>query len=237
MMPVPATIGQLRSKIEEMGIGDYIKTNYTKQTNTISLGDKGYTEYPLEGSDWSTASNGFFYFIKVARGLLVSDRTIFHSVTWVALNNNKLIEGKPEVLDGYSGLLRTPTGGVAYANASGEMYLDGDLGFGAWPTNNEWDRYLVKFPTELVQQGKTLDDVFHWSVGVSTWCQDTPITSLASADGATRNANAKSKVRRGKVGQLVFNPTFNRMGYRADAATADMHVGYRPVFEYKELNL
>lgn len=112
-----------------------------------------------------------------------------------------------------AGTIRSLTGGVAYADANGNK-VTADAGFGGWPTNNEWDRYIVNFPQDKIQPGKTLDDVFHWSV-TYTLAQDTPSTSL-NTNRATRGYNSLS-----------------RFGWDASSNT-NAKVGFRPVFAYKE---
>lgn len=115
------------------------------------------------------------------------------------------------------GIVRSLTGGVAYADANGNKSSSTNYaGYGAWPTNSEWDKFIVNFPTDLIQSGKTLDDVFHWN-NIYTWCQDTPnITAAPSTNRVYRGSS---------------HP--NRWGYIV-STTVDNTRGFRPVFEYKE---
>lgn len=87
---------------------------------------------------------------------------------------------------------------------------------GAFPTNNEWDKYIVNFPADKIQAGKTLDDVFHVNTLPCTWVQDTPVIAL----GASTN-----RVIRG-------NPV-RYFGFLL-SSTSSSSYGFRPVFEYKE---
>lgn len=220
-MPTPATTGQLRTRIDDMQIGDYIVCNYQASSGTFgtfsNFGGVVGTEIPVTGS---TTPNGAFYFIMVAKsnkgGLLVADRVIQHSINWDTLNAAKVIQGRPQTFDSKAGIIRSLTGGVAYADSSGNKSLT-DQGYGGWPVNNEWDRFIVGFPQELIQPGKTLDDVFHWS-GVRTITQDTPIISINTND------------RRVTRGSTLLNVVSTSLAL----STANTAHGFRPVFEYIE---
>jgi len=117
----------------------------------------------------------------------------------------------------YSGKIRSLTGGVAYADANGNSSTT-DQGYGGWPTNNEFDKYILRFPQELVQEGYTLFDVFHHDV-VKTWTQDTPIISIAAATNRV--------TRGGTTGT-------NNFSYLTSTTTTDTTVGFRPVLEFME---
>lgn len=96
LMSVPATSGRLCSTIDEMQIGDYIPYHYKAHTSGIpgqtwKFGATG-TEIPLSGD---AVPDGIAYAIKVARGLLVSDRVVQHTVSWNSLNAQGLIQGNP----------------------------------------------------------------------------------------------------------------------------------------------
>ncbi|MGG0666436.1 hypothetical protein ABE042_20240 [Viridibacillus arvi] len=63
-----------------MEIGDYIKVFLTWKnswSSAFTLEEKGYTEYPVTGLPPGTS--GFFYAIKIAKGLIVADRVIIHT--------------------------------------------------------------------------------------------------------------------------------------------------------------
>lgn len=100
-MPIPATTGQLRTKLEDMEIGDYIVCRYTAATSgqagTFSeLGTCTATEIPVTGS---TTPDGLFYFIKADQGLCIADRVVQHSISWDTLNAANYIEGRIIVFD------------------------------------------------------------------------------------------------------------------------------------------
>lgn len=217
-MPVPASTGQLRTSIKDMEIGDYIKISldFNKSWEKgFSITDSSFNEYNISSPTWT--GSGYFYGIKVDKGLIISDRVIFIKYSWNDLNNLKLIEGITSQEDSTLNFkVRSLTGGVAYADKNGNKSLT-DQGYGAWPTNNEWDKYITNFPSQLIQSGKALDDVFHWS-GIYTLCQDTPILQIASSSRRVNRGNIDSK------GFLGILPTSN----------SGTSYGFRPTFEYKE---
>lgn len=224
-MPVPATTGQLRTNISDMEIGDYIQIHSMGTGRAYGIGSGSKTELPVVGvANGSTAHNYFWYMVKVAKGLLVSDRVWFHTYTWDALNTGKLIQGSPVSIGSINGSMRSLAGGVAYADVNGNISLV-DRGLGAWPTNNEWDSYIVNFPKDKIQIGKTLDDVFHWN-GVRTWCQDTPIKNVVGSNVVT-SVDSTYRMIRSHVSELSINVTTSN--YTVSS------LGFRPVFEYKEV--
>lgn len=359
----PATTGQLRTNVSEMKNGDFIIATFDFTTKMIgNIGKAIQDEISVLGNPWSSTSIGSFYFVKVDRGFLISDRVVANEVPWDTLNTNKLIQGLPydsgnivpvmtsntgvasasseysnvyqawrafdgdnntswatnntqtgwiyykfstpikigsysirnanstqtsyyagrspkswtfegsndgvgwTVLDTRSneaswgssekriytfvnnqsfmyyrlnitanngeafiqiaevemadvgGSIRSLTGGVAYVDASGES-LTTDKGLGAWPVNNEWDKYIVNFPLARIKAGNTVDDVFH-VVPAATWCQDTPSITIPSAAASTR-------VVRGYQKATAF-------GYNVSSTTTSYLACFRPVFQYKE---
>ncbi|RRJ66411.1 hypothetical protein EHV15_28430 [Paenibacillus oralis] len=230
-MPVPATTGQLRNQIEDMKIGDYIHGFYDKEANTWGAGAQRGSEYPLTGVPAASFVTGWFYFIKVDKGLLVADRVVQNSQSWDSLNgNSRVIQGRPEIFAGVKGILRSPTGGVAYADANGNRSLT-DQGYGGWPTANEWDRYIVNFPINKIQVGKTLDDVFHYNSNAATWTQDTTTNNISRVDGTMQGGNT-IRVYRG-----ILSPEtglLSAFGFVGSSASST-RIGFRPVFEYKEV--
>lgn len=384
-MPVPATTGQLRTKISDMEIGDYIKFNPDKNATPVKFifgDDGGKPEFPINGmandsSGNRTHLNYFAYMVKVAKGLLVSDRVIFHTLTWDAMNSQRWVQGIPmdngnlipamtsntspsgvasasssegetwspfrafdgrydtagwvagrvsgavklpqwlsyrlneerkviryalRSLNNYNdqmpknwifqgfdgvdwidldvqnnitftndvtryfdikndatyyqyriyvtahnggaylrigelemfdtvGIIRSLTGGVAYADENGNKSLT-DKGFGAFPVNNEWDRYIVNFPPQLIQEGKTLDDVIHIKT-MYTWCQDTPINGTWTDINGTVNTNnnrSGQRICRGNIDRGVWNNIAGR-----PSTDTNIDNGFRPIFEFKEV--
>lgn len=114
--------------------------------------------------------------------------------------------------DAIGNTIRTLTGGVAYKDVNGDKTTV-NRSLGAYPPNNEWDKLIDKFPIELVEQGKTLNDVFHWQA-IFTWSQDTNYS--AGTNRTVRGTTSSNHV----------------SSYAYDSSTAS--VGFRPVLEYTE---
>lgn len=225
-MPVPATTGQLRKHVKDMKIGDYIVWSYHPDDYfEFGADTPRYTECPLEGIPNGETSKGkYWYGIKADKGLLISDRVLRNEWSWNTLNNYKFIEGISMTISTVQGILRSPTGGVAYADANGNKSLT-DQGYGGWPTNNEWDKYIVKSSLEgTITAGD--DAVWHWNKMFS-WCQETPVNGLIYRTTTATNTN---RIRRG-YGEDMANPARLSFG---PSSQADVSVGFRPVFEYKE---
>lgn len=96
----------------------------------------------------------------------------------------------------------------------GESFSATAKGFGAWPSNNEWDRYVVNFPADKIKAGKSVNDIFHWA-NVYTWTSDVP------------KPDNNYRINRGNADVLTLN--WN------SSSSASAGVGFRPVIEYKEV--
>lgn len=127
------------------------------------------------------------------------------------------------------GIVRSPSGGVVYADANGQPTFTYQ-GKGAWPTNNEWDRLVLGFPASKIKAGSTLNDVFHYEEAYS-FVQETPLSGTwkDNAGTASTSAGVSMKMLRGKNSRS----TWADLNY-VSATTADSTYGYRPVLEYKE---
>jgi hypothetical protein len=230
-MGVPNTGGSLKTNIADMQIGDYIVCNYdyTGASNVIgSFYDfgvigAGNPEIPVTGKDGVSTPYGYFYFIKVDKGLLVSDRVIQHSVSWDTLNNKDVIQGSPISSNIFyagkaptvtNGIIRSLGGGNSYASATGTSSFT-DSGNGAWPTTNEWDEYIVR--KDYGGAGPGADSIWHWN-NILTWTQET-ISSIVASNSATR-------ICRG------YNSNKN-LGWNS-ASLVTPSLGFRPCFEYTE---
>lgn len=126
----------------------------------------------------------------------------------------------------YKITVRSLTGGVAYADADGNPVLT-DQNKGSFPTNNEWDRYIVNFPASKIQAGKTLNDVWHFgtsTTNIGTLCQDTIM------NGISNGANTTNNDRRTNRGFSSYN-SLHLPASKTSLAT----IGFRPVFEYREV--
>jgi YVTN family beta-propeller protein len=111
--------------------------------------------------------------------------------------------------------IRSLSGGNAYLGTDGKASLT-DKGLGAWPPNNEWDKYVVK--SDLggkITQGD--NDVWHWQ----------PLYSLIQETGIVAFQDSSSRLARGSgsAGMWV------RWGASSASGTGG---GFRPVLEYPE---
>jgi hypothetical protein len=385
-MPVPATTGQSRARVKDMQIGDYLSAAIGGATANglgsvradVSFGDAtnpnyNFPEIPLTGLTGAAGSTtGYFYFVKVNKGLLIADRVVQNGISWDVLNTGKVIQGLPWDLgniiptmtsnttpsgvasasssvnsdygawkafdkiynngnsdvwmsaataygwlsyqfsspviirkytisnlssvesgayatrspkdwtfegssDGVSwnildsqqnqtgwtsaqkraftinkpnsyayyrlnitanngetyiaisevemmetaGIIRSLTGGVAYVDANGNEVLNlPSPQYGAWPINNEWDKYIVS--SNLGGKITAGDNnVWHWNNQPYNWTQDSPSISL---DGSA--ATSTQRIVRGRT-------PLNNTGYLA-SNTVSAVCGFRPVFAYQE---
>jgi hypothetical protein len=213
-MPVPATNGQEKMSIADMQVGDYIAMYYDSTLpvgQRYLVGNNGKPEMPTDGH--SDSSFGYWFFIKVDKGLLIADRNIQHSIAWGSLNSEKLIQGQPNVIDGINGIIRCLSGGVAFADTFGNI-SGVNYSLGAYPVDNEWDKYIVNKIYGF--GGKGDDNVWHWSK-IASWVRDS--SSYVYKSGYL-------KVIRGNY----FYNFFDAISGNTSSTT----VGFRPVFEYRE---
>jgi hypothetical protein len=258
--PLPATTGTLRSKVSEMEIGDYILVNtwISPSLKMFSLGQEdvifgaGNENYfnsidPVLGLT-STAPRGHFYFIKVDKGVLVADRNILKA-SWDVIyqrndgNNGKmdLIDGtsidKGPVLPGYEGdfanlrdaLIRSLSGGIAYRDAYDNISASNGK-YGAYPSLNEWDRYIRNFPVSSIKPGYSLDDVFHCvrdgrEAPLYTLCRETPYLTVPNVNGTAATASDRTM----RTGWMNGDSGFSHL-----ASSNGDYSAFRPVLEYNE---
>lgn len=225
----PPTTGKLCNTLDKMDIGDYIV--WKRDGNTHSFGGNidGYIEIPVTGvASSSLPTRHFHYAIKVDTGLLISDRVTEHSISWDTLNLQKRIQGLPTTISGVSGVIRSLTGGVAYASEYGNRSMT-NLNKGCFPTNNEWDKYIINFPKSKIQSGKLLDDVWHY-VDIYTLTQETASNGIYVSSSGTSSATVNSTFRtmRGKSG------IWGDLGIR-QSGNSGTDGGLRLVFEWREV--
>ncbi|MGG4455804.1 hypothetical protein [Brevibacillus porteri] len=168
------------------------------------------------------------------RHFLIDNNTPYSKYRINVFSNNGsafLSIGELEMFE-FGGIMRSLTGGVANVDEKGHLsHIDKNKG--GWPTNNEWDKYIVNFPIDKIQPGKTLDDVFHWNVGVATWCQETPVTGTRHHDGVTTGASGH-RIWRGSAnanGSVRNEENYSNFSGSSISSTT---IGYRPLFEYRE---
>ena len=227
-MAAPATTGQLRTTIPSCEIGDYFKsavylasrgTPVSINTTVGYFGNQGELAYV--GTDSYVGWKGF-YFIKVAKGLFIADRILQPYIPWDTLNTNKLVQGKAQTFTwtggSTSGKLRLLTGGNAYRLADGGRIIVATNAIGGYPANNEWDTYIVN--SNLAGKCVPGDDaVWHWSVGIANWMQDTPAIDITTAS---------HRIIRGYSATDVTNMGSGVSSY------SGVDYGFRPAFEFIE---
>jgi hypothetical protein len=220
-MGVPATNGSIKTNISDMQIGDVIPCRYIASSGAVGtfseLGTCVATEIPVASS---ATPDGLFYFTKVDKGLLIADRVVQHSISWDTLNAGGFIEGKVLSLGTPSAnvLIRSLSGGCAYADANENLSITNQLK-GGWPTNNEWDQYIVNSDLNgKVTKGN--NNVWNWNNSINSWMSETTVLTLASA------TNAKRIVR--PTGGVVSGLTYNISN------TVATYCGFRPVLQYIE---
>jgi len=113
------------------------------------------------------------------------------------------------ILSDIHSIIRSLTGGVTYLGADGNPTTAANSTGLAWPPNNEFDTYILKFPQELIEDGFGVNDVFNH--------QTTPCFVQETLSGSTSN-----RVARGGADGLV---SFSSIG-------ASVNAGFRPVLEY-----
>lgn len=215
-MAAPNTGGQLKSKITDMKVGDYIKARYNNMAAGYAgaVDSVGTSTRPEAGFLGAATNDYTFYFIKVDKGLLVADRVLQHSISWDELNKSDYIQGKNvNVIDGImSGIIRSLGGGNSYASATGTSSTT-DTGNGAWPIDNEWDRYIVK---KDYGTGAGRDDVWHWNA-IYTFTQDTLMVGVGV-----------------NTARMLRGKTSNKYLASTASSSLDANRGFRPVFQYQE---
>ncbi|PVC75086.1 hypothetical protein C2I27_04155 [Priestia megaterium] len=225
-MPEPNTGGQLRTNITDMQVGDYIPCSYIANLATnrrgylVELGVSSKQEIPIPAN---ALVDGKFYFIKVDKGLLVSDRVVQTSISWNTLNSAQLVEGASSIGNAFNdtsyppgivGKIRSLGGGNSFATVDRKSSTT-DTGNGAWPVDNEWDTYIVK---KDYGTGAGRDDVWHHVQVLTTWTQETPSLNFGLST---------KRIGRGRLdGKNTTTPLSNYVG---------IDYGFRPVFEYQEV--
>ncbi|PLS17875.1 hypothetical protein CVD28_09280 [Bacillus sp. M6-12] len=167
--------------VEELEVGKRIRCHYKADYNKAgffsNLGEKTKEFIQVQSA---AEPDGDFYFIMVdyEKGYkkLAADRNIQHSISWEELNNNGFIFGKEMSFKKHKGIIRSLTGGYAFRNGDGGISLF-DKGLGAYPTENEWDTYIISSNLNgHIKAGDKL--VWNWDVSPQTWCQESPMIGL-----------------------------------------------------------
>jgi hypothetical protein len=123
--------------------------------------------------------------------------------------------------------IRSLTGGNAYLNTDGKSSLI-DNEIGAYPNNNEWDKYIVNSSLNgKITPGD--DSIWNWNLVAGSWCKDSSILNLQN--DPTHLATNLSRSRRGINGAALI--TIKGMGYNAYSMVLPS-IGFRPVLEYPD---
>lgn len=123
-------------------------------------------------------------------------------------------------------LVRSVSGGDYNANPN-DSGSSVDYMRGAWPTNNEWDKYIVKSNLNgKITPGD--NDIWHWGKGgtMFSWAKETPMNGFNGISN-----NNPNRVMRGTNSSTVFN--VQGVGSTA-SSVVNTGIGFRPVFEILE---
>lgn len=189
-------------------------------TGNIPKMSGGLANYTI--GDTPTAEANRLQWNKVRDGdktLLICDRVILVSVSWVDLNNQGYVAGKTVTIDGVKYKCRLLTGGSGCRN--------NDAYAGGTPTNNEWDRFICNeegitgLPTpsatdldkthSATDKDSTHNQFWNWW-GIYTWCQE----AFSASDINNQTTRGWTSARR----VTPCTHTFSRVDY-----------GFRPMLE------
>ncbi|ALA47863.1 hypothetical protein ABE137_12770 [Brevibacillus laterosporus] len=228
-MTRPNTKGVLREHIYEMEIGDY----FAMQTGEADFSGSNTDIHRLDWQAWGkdvwkeeiptlpnqgyTTSNGVFYFIKVDDGLLIADRNIKNSMSHYHLrtSENNYIQGRLMTIDGVAGIMRVPTGGIAWADERGNIaYVPPKKMSGGYPLDNEWDKYIVKsnLGGKVVPNDSTVwNHLTHETITQQLKCRGTTQYILRGGSGTGLNLNFRDLS--ANPWEASFRPVFD-FGYK-----------------------
>jgi len=201
--------------LSNMEIGDYIPCRYTATSGIAGsfseLGTCEADEISVSGTD---TPDGKFNFVKVAKGTLVADRNLQTGVSWNILNSAKLIEGTTGAITSVpTAVIRSLSGGNSYLSAT-QTSSTTDSSLGSFPPNNEYDQYIQ---LSTLDNKITAGDNNVWNYsGISSWVQETPITTIGSSSNRVYRGN-----------------TLLGFGQQA-SSTVNATTGFRPVLIYDE---
>ena len=214
------------TSVEQLEVGKKIRCHYKARYNEVGefsgLGEETNGFIPPESSAYP---NGDFYLIMVDRDemgrvVLITDRNIQNNISWDNLNESSLICGREMQIKEVFIKTRLLTGGVAYADKDGGITSPDNLGYGAFPLNNEWSRY-IEFTHE---NGEDLDFVWNWSF-VASWCQETPAENVSFRWADNINIEESTVNKRVRVGRT-------EIGFRGitNSNIKTRTIGFRPLF-------
>lgn len=127
-------------------------------------------------------------------------------------------------------IIRSLFGGCAYADANGNKTLT-NASKGAWPTSNEWDKYIVNSDLkDKITKGD--DNIWHYK-SLFSWCKDTAINGTWN-DGKGNSSTASNvhRILRGIINRNTWPDTSWGTSSNVDAS-----IGFRPVLNYVESDI
>jgi hypothetical protein len=123
--------------------------------------------------------------------------------------------------------IRSLSGGNAYLGTDGKASLAyGSIG--AYPINNEWDRYIVK--SDLGGKISPGDNnIWNWKDTVFSWCDDTLTNGFVSAENGTAN----NSWRAARCDHPLVSHVVDAMN-GITSSHVSQYIGFRPVLEYPD---
>ncbi|MED3841871.1 6-hydroxymethylpterin diphosphokinase MptE-like protein [Geobacillus stearothermophilus] len=211
--------------IEELEVGKRIRCHYKASFNQAGvfsgLGEETAEFIPPESS---AEPDGDFYFIMVdeedGKKKLIADRVVQHSISWDTLNQVGLVFGTKMNFQLTRGIVRSLSGGYVYADYQGNMnYID--RGFGGYPLDNEWDKYVVGSDLNgKIEKGN--NNVWHWSYNL-TLCQETCAKGIVRKSTGQKVIDNNTRASRGYISLTNYAVS--------EKDVFDSHRGFRPLLE------
>lgn len=134
----------------------------------------------------------------------------------------------PYLLDIPNHKIRSLSGGCAYTDANCNSSLT-DKSLGAWPNDNEWDKYIVSSDLKgKITKGD--DNVWHYNP-LWSWCKETGINGLVSA--SVSSGISTDRIFRG---YLYQGRAVNRLDNIVSSNSGNGG-GFRPVLNYVESDI
>lgn len=230
-MPVPNTRGFLRYHILDMEIGDYFPMQIGEADGSGSGND--YLIKPFDWEAWgknvwkeelkwkkgdnNDLADGVFYFIKVDDGLLIADRVVKTNISQhkLKIDVNNYVQGVYMIVDGVEGVMRLPTGGIAWHDGNGKpTYTSPKNFYGAYPTDNEYDKYIVN--SNLGGKVSPNDDNVWHNNGfetVTSMVNSKIVSQAIHRGGGDDGANLIYRVSTDNASNAGFRPVFD-YGYK-----------------------
>ena len=214
-MAMPASNGKLCTKLSDMSIGDYIRCEYVAPTAGVAGtfqnlgGESSLTELPVAPA---TTANGYFYFLKADKGLLIADRKVQNAISWSKLNENGLITGSIKKLQNC--LIRILTqhefnGYISNSNLNGSITTHDTLVWGS-ENSTEWlqDNKNGVAKTAFFLDGHTADSGSHYLHNSNGWLVGPAILVSKTTD---RNVEVSCSYR--PVTEFIDNPKSTNIWY------------------------